>query len=187
MTRPDIFTNVHKGIRAALFEACLRLGRTDDDDPGLPAVRAFAAGVLHFVAHHGGNEDDLLLPLLQARRPDLARAIAGAHRDIEQRLEALRETLASAPVAPLYLEFTGFTALYLMHMLDEERMEPALRDALSADDIASVGRQSVARTEPADQRLMLGFMLPAMPGPQARTLLGNLPPALAGDLAPLLV
>ena len=183
----DIFTNVHKGIRAALFEACVRLGRTDDDDPALPAIRAYAAGVLHFVAHHGENEDELLLPLLEDRRPDLARMIADAHRDIEQRLAGLRKMLASASVASLYVEFTAFTALYLMHMLDEERFEPALREVLAAEDIASIGRQAVARTAPADQRLMLGFMVPAMRDREARKLLGNLPPALAAELAPLLV
>lgn len=183
---PDIFTNVHKGIRAALFEACVRLGRAGDDDPDLADTLAFAANALHFVAHHGENEDLLLLPLLSERCPRFAQWMADGHRDIDARIRALREALGSVPVAHLYLEFSGFTAAYLMHMLDEERADAELRAVLADGDIASVGRESVARTAPADQRLMLGLMLPAMPQAEARAMLGHLPPGLAAELAPLL-
>ncbi len=185
--QPDIFTNVHKGIRAALFQACIRLGRAADDDPDLPETLAFAAGALRFVAHHGENEDLLLLPMLTERCPRLARWMADEHRDVEARLAALHGELGKAPVASLYLEFGAFTAIYLLHMLEEERAESELRDALDQEDIGSVGRRSLARTAPADQHLMLGFMLSAMPPAEAKAMLGNLPPDLAGALAPLLV
>jgi hypothetical protein len=40
----------------------------------------------------------------------------------------------------------------------------------------------VQRTAPADQRLMLGFMIPAMASSDAVEILGRLPPALADEL-----
>jgi hypothetical protein len=183
--QPDIFTNVHKGIRAALFESCIRLGRATDDAPDLPETLAFAANALRFVAHHGENEDLLLLPMLAESCPRFAGWMADDHRDIEARVAALHAKLGTAPVASLYLEFGAFTAAYLMHMLEEERADSELRDALGEEDIGSVGRRSLERTAPADQLLMLGFMLPAMPPAEAEAMLGKLPPALAGKLAPL--
>ena len=71
-------------------------------------------------------------------------------------------------------------------MHDEECVfEPAIRGILSADEVIAFGRRSVERTAPPDQRMMLGWMLPAMTRPDAESLLGHLPPALAAELSVL--
>jgi hypothetical protein len=68
-------------------------------------------------------------------------------------------------------------------MDDEERtFQPAIRAVLSVEEIAGVAGQSVARTAPADQRMMLAWVLPAMTPADAETLLGRLPPDLASEL-----
>jgi len=65
--KPDLFSNVHKGIRRALFAACADLGRADGDAARELRARATLAQALHFVVHHGENENLLLLPILRER------------------------------------------------------------------------------------------------------------------------
>jgi hypothetical protein len=71
-------------------------------------------------------------------------------------------------------------------MDDEERaFEPAIRAVLSLDEAIAFGRRSVERTAPADQRMMLGWMLPAMTPLDAEAFLARIPPAFAAELRPL--
>jgi hypothetical protein len=178
--RPDLFSNVHKGIRRALFAACADLGRADGDAAREVAARATLAEALHFVAHHGQNEDALLLPILRERAPQIFERMLSAHAQLEDARAALT---AYQPMAALYLAACAFTAQYLAHMDDEERvLEPAIRDVLSADEAIAFGRRSVERTAPADQRMMLGWMLPAMTRLDADAFLNRMPPALAAEL-----
>lgn len=183
---PDIFTNVHKGIRRALFSACTALGRAGDDAARGAAARSVLAEVLRFVAHHGENEDLLLVPRLRSRAPAVAERIERAHHGVGEALAALAAAVEAMPLARLYAEACGFLALYLEHMREEEQeLEPAIRAVLSPEELEGFGRESVARTAPTDQRMMLGWMLPAMTQADVDAFLGRLPPGLAATLRPL--
>lgn len=182
-TAPDLFTNVHKGLRHALFAACVSLGCAEGHTEREAAARARLVEALHFVAHHGENEDLLLLPLLRERAPQLFVQINKAHADLDQ---ARAKLLAEQPLSELYLAACAFTSRYLAHMDDEERaLEPAIRAVLSVEEVIAFGRQSVERTSPGDQRMMLGWMLPAMAPGDAEAFLSRLPPAMAAGLRPL--
>jgi hypothetical protein len=179
-TTVDIFTNVHKGIRRALFEACLALGRAGDSRDESAAGRRLLGEALRFVRHHGENEDELLLPLLRGRAPEIAARMEEAHRGIDGALTTLEERVAEARAHELHLQAGGFVALYLDHMREEEQaLEPRIRAAVGADELAGFARESVERTAPADQRMMLGWMLPAMPRAEAEVFLKRLPRDLA--------
>jgi hypothetical protein len=185
MSQPtaDLFTNVHKGIRRALFAACTALGRADGDPARETTARAALAEALRFVAHHGENEDLLLLPLLRDRAPEVFAAMTEAHAALDEARAALA---VESSVAALYLAACAFTARYAAHMDEEERvLEPRIRQVLSSEEALDFGRQSVARTAPADQRMMLGWMLPAMTRRDVAAFLGRLPPALASELGAL--
>lgn len=186
-TTPDIFTNVHKGLRRALFDACVALGRASDGGEDDATARRLLKEALRFVAHHGENEDLLLLPLLQRAAPDVAARLEDAHPRIDEARATLEARASDAPAHELYLRAAAFVALYLDHMREEEQeLEPKIRAALGADALAGFGRASVERTAPADQRMMLGWMLPAMPRAEADTFLSRMPPALAEELGRLL-
>jgi hypothetical protein len=186
MTGPDIFTNVHKGIRRALFEVCVALGRAGDDSQRLDAARELLREVLHFVSHHGENEDSLLIPLLDRRAPAVAERMRSGHVRVNQALEVLLASVDTAHASVLYPRVCEFVALYLEHMHEEEeQLEPAIRAALTVEELAGFGRESVQRTAPADQRMMLGWMLPAMTRTDAEGFLGRLPATLAEQLRPL--
>jgi hypothetical protein len=186
-TGPDIFTNVHKGIRTALFEACIALGRAGADEALGASARARLREALHFVAHHGDNEDRLLLPLLEQSAPDVFGRIERAHSAVSAALEVLQRSIGAAPLNELYHQACAFTALYLEHMREEEcDLDPLIRAAVSTEQLAGIAGASVARTAPADQRMMLSFMLRAMPRAEAEALCARLPTALGEELLPLL-
>lgn len=186
MTAPDIFTNVHKGIRKALFEVGVALGRAGSDGDRIASARALLRDVLGFVAHHGENEDVLLIPLLDGAAPELASRIREAHGPIGAALDALDARIDVAPADELYHRTCEFTALYLQHMHEEEHvLEPAIRDALTAGDLALFGRRAVERTAPDDQRRMIGWMLPAMTRTDAESFLARIPAPIAEELRAL--
>ncbi len=176
---PDIFTHVHMGLRRALFEACSALGRARDE----AAARDLLREALHFVHHHGLNEDDLLLPMLVERAPAVHARMQAAHAELDPILAALVARTADAPLPALYRDACRFTALYLAHMDEEEGvLEPQIRAVVPAEVLAGFGRAAVQRTAPADQRMMLGWMVPALPAADAEAILGRLPAALADAL-----
>ena len=176
----DLFRNVHKGIRRALFAACAALGRAEGDAEREASARALLGEALHFVAHHGENEDLLLLPLLRERAPEVCARLSQAHVALDEARAALAE---DQPIAASYLRACAFTAQYLAHLDDEERVfEPMIVAVLSAEEAREFGRRSVERTAPADQRMMLGWMLPAMTRGDAEAFLGRVPPELAAGL-----
>lgn len=183
---PDIFTNVHKGIRNALFAACTALGRAGDDEARGAAARAVLHDALRFVAHHGENEDLLLVPLLRERAPEVWMRIQQAHARVNEELVALAAAVDAEQPHELYARTCEFLALYLEHMREEEHeLEPAIRAALSVEALAGFGRQSVERTAPADQQMMLAWMLPAMTPADVEAFFARLPPESAERLRPL--
>lgn len=179
-TTPDIFTNVHKGIRRALFTACVAVGAASGDEAREAAARATLRSALGFVAQHGDNEDVLLVPRLRDAAPEVAKRMDEAHRVITPALEALTARAPHADAMSLYHETCAFIALYLAHMGEEEiELAPLIRSAIPADALVAFARESVARTAPEDARAMLGFMIPAMTKADADAMLDRLPPNVA--------
>lgn len=174
----DLFHNVHKGIRHALFDAAFALGRGDDD------ARERLRNALHFTAHHGQNEDVLVVPLLTARLPSVARRMRTAHEAIDGMLHRLRRDMdGDTSLAALYARTCAFTSRYLEHVAEEEELiDPALRAAYSDEELAFIGRESMARTSPDDARIMLSLMLPSLTKEDAGGYFAKLPTALATEL-----
>lgn len=177
----DLFHNVHKGIRHALFDAIFALGRGDDD------ARERLRKALRFIAHHGENEDSLVVPLLEARLPQVATRLVTAHETIDGMLHRLRRDVdGNSPLDALYARGCAFAAAYLDHVAEEEELiDPAIRAVYRDEELAFVGRESLARTSFDDARMMLTLMLPSLTKEDAAGYLAKLPPKLAIELAAL--
>lgn len=181
--RPDIFTHVHQGIRRALFDASTALGRAGGDRQAERIALGLVDDALLFVARHGENEDLLLLPLLDARAPDVAARMRDAHHRIESELRAISDLRARGAEA-LYLRFSLFIARYLEHMAEEElELEPQIRAVVSDAELVSNGQQAVTRIDPTERMRMLRLMLPALPLAAAQAMLNRMPAAVAEQLA----
>ncbi|MEZ5990244.1 MAG: hemerythrin domain-containing protein [Planctomycetota bacterium] len=131
MTRFDIYTKIHKAIRAALFDAHVGLGRTDFTDAA--EAEAFAGRLdrlCDFLDEHAAHEDEVLLPALAGVAPLLHADLRSDHArldGLQNECRALADRLAGAGPAEraalgrrLHVELGRLVAAQLGHMEREE-------------------------------------------------------------------
>jgi iron-sulfur cluster repair protein YtfE (RIC family) len=129
--RFNIYTQIHKGLRACMAETLALVGRLDPQDPAdvMDAVAAVRS-LLEFCRDHLAHEEQWLHPALEAARPG---ASAVTRREHEQhlaslaRLDALTGALANAgdgqrrtAALQLYQQLALFVAENFEHMHGEE-------------------------------------------------------------------
>jgi hypothetical protein len=107
-----------------------------------------------------------------------------AHEAVDGMLERLRRDVdGDRPPTALYARACAFTSAYLEHVAEEEELiDPAIRAAYRPDELAFIGRESMARTSADDARMMLTLMLPSLTREDASGYLAKLPAALAAEL-----
>lgn len=185
-TRYDFFTPVHKGLRAAMFEAGALLGRTHfgDREEALVAARSVER-VISLLDEHAAHEDAVVLPAVEALQPELFVALRADHA----RLDGLQRELAAfaARVARaedleraavgrrLHDRFGVVLAEQLRHMLREEQDVLRLLQAhLEDDELRALHGRILARIPPPRAAEWLGLMLPAVSIPERAALLAAL-------------
>jgi len=180
--RMDVFKNVHKGLRSALFNLALQAGLVDAGRPDeLDALKAQARDAFRFLEHHASNEDRFLFPMMEAKSLPDAPRLRADHADLESEVDRLRRALdrtdagSRSDLQGFYLALNRFIGRYLRHLDEEEaNLLPLLQEAFSDAELARFSRQSVAATAPPDQAMMLGHMFPAMQASDLRSFFENL-------------
>jgi hypothetical protein len=182
----DLYKDIHKGVRAALFAVT---GRAGSIDPADAAERAGLAEQVKEVAwlldSHAEHEDAHCQPAIEAHAPDLAAVIAEVHPQLEARvasLVALADVAAAAPsgrapalVHTLYLELASFTGEYLQHQDFEERqVMTTLAAAMPFEEVLAVHQAIVGSIPPDEMARSLAIMLPAMNVDDRAQLLGGI-------------
>lgn len=130
-SRVDLFTTIHKGLRAMLFELAIEAARIDARDAG--AIERLAARIhraLEFLAEHAAHEDAHVIPAIRAHAPEIATALSTEHEmldTIEGEVELAVKLLLDAPAehrptvhAPLVKLLNRLIAAHLAHMGREE-------------------------------------------------------------------
>ena len=85
MSRPNYFNNVHKAVRAGLFEASLQVARTDFSDPEAAAAVALnVVELMDFLDEHAGHEQGFVFPELASFAPALAADLEAEHVKLEE-------------------------------------------------------------------------------------------------------
>jgi hypothetical protein len=170
----DLYRDIHKGIRAELFDVTLAAGRIDPSDAAdRAAVAAHVASVGQVLEEHADHEDLHIEPVLLEYVPSLADQIATDHHAFEARFNFVTELAQAAVEADaadqrrlmhlLYHELSGFTSAYLAHQLVEERVVmPAIQRAIGPDGALGVHVAIVSAIPPESMARCLAFMLPAM-------------------------
>ena len=170
----DMYTLVHKGIRAFMGSTLAAVGRMDANDreetaATLAEVRALAM----FLRAHLHHENQFVHPALEARRPGSARRTAADHVEHEralERLEALALAVESADDASrhgaaltLYRELALLTAENLEHMHVEETENNATLWAVYTDEeLERVHQSLLGSIKPEVMTLGLRWMAQAM-------------------------
>jgi hypothetical protein len=196
--RVDMYTLVHKGIRAFMGATLDAVGRLDAHDRDeLARALAEVRSLGKFLRAHLHHENQFVHPALEARLPGGARRTAGDHVEHEralERLEALALGVESADdasragaVLALYRELALFTAENLEHMHHEETQNnAALWAAYKDEELQRVHESMLASIKPEIFSLGLRWMAPAMTPAERAGFLGHLPAAALQEIRPLL-
>ena len=117
----DLYREVHKGIRHALFHTTMRAGRVDPiDEAEVTALLATHETLIELMTNHHHHEDDRSQPFIERHGGTLAATVLNDHHRIEGQMGEL--------------DLVSLTSLYLTHQaLEEEQVMPALRAALPVD------------------------------------------------------
>jgi hypothetical protein len=171
----DLYREVHKGVRHALFDLTYAAGRADvADDVEVGALVDTCRRAVELVRAHHDHEDQLLLRALVATHaPDLAGRVDDEHRSLATRLDGLAyradelaaspSTLRDAPAHALYLEAAAVTSACLEHLDVEERLVmPALIAACDDEHLARTHGALIAGIRAEDHERSLAVTLPAL-------------------------
>ena len=171
--RFNLYTDIHKGLRALLTDSLLAVGRMDPQDAAaVAATTTRVARMLDFCAAHLQHEDRFIHPAIEARAPGAAAGAAHDHREHEQAIAALRALTARLGTTPapgragvahaLYLQLSRFVAHNLEHMHTEETAHNAALWAHYSDaELVTLHDALVATIPPEEMMFTLSWMLPA--------------------------
>ena len=190
----DLYREIHKAMRYALFGVTTLAGQTDADDAD--ALRALLdewRQVAFVLDGHHQHEDRFCEPLIRRHAPALQAEIETAHRRSDAaiaHLHRLAERLAQADadqagalLRSFYLDLADFASIYLAHLRDEEdRAMPALNAAMSNDELAAVTAAIRGSVAPGDMCVFIRYMAPSMNFAERLDMLGGMhagaPPAV---------
>jgi hypothetical protein len=182
----DLYRDIHKGVRNALFRVTFRAGCVDPtDDDSVKTLVADVHDVMTFLAAHHHHEDTpALLDLIDAYAPELRAEIEAAHvrADVAiDELPSIADELAATAVAErdrvahqLYLALAAFTGSYLAHLDDEEtNLMSVLSERAPQSEILAVNVAILSAIPLDDKRRGMKYMLPALDGADRIALLGQ--------------
>lgn len=184
--RFDIYSNIHKALRAWFADTLVKAGNfdwTDDDD--VDAVVNDIRGLMAMCRSHLAKENAYVHPAMENRRPGSSGMISGEHLEHECDIAALESqamTLRALPVAlreqrakHLYHDLSLFIAHNLVHMHHEETVHNrVLWETHDDDEIRAIEHAIVSSLAPEQAMpLLTRWMLPAMASEERiRMLLG---------------
>lgn len=186
MIRVDLFTLIHKGVRALLFDISTEAARIDlRSDIAVDGMLEQITRALGFLDEHAHHEDTHVLPVLRAVAPDLANSLGVDHRvldAIQTEVECAAEKLAAAQPAdrgPLGAQLVRLlnrlTAAHLTHMGREEtEASSALWAALDDTELAAVRARLVGSIPTARYAEWMQMIAPAL-NPVERSLVVGAP------------
>jgi hypothetical protein len=182
----DTYRDIHKGIRADLFDLTATAGRIDPSCPGDVAdLAGHLTQTVDLLLTHAGHEDGHLVPIMSELLPELNATIERDHAVLEGRLVDLQGWARDACAAPadavrgavqrLYVELASFTSAYLAHQdLEERVVAPELHRVLGAQGVLTIHQAIIASIPPDQMAASLALMLPAMNNDDRTELLGGM-------------
>jgi hypothetical protein len=162
VTRVDLFTTIHKGIRALLFDLARDAARVDPtSNQAVDGLCARVERTLGFLDEHAMLEESHVFSALRVVDVRLAEELAADHRglevvqvEVERAAEALAlAQLSARPMAAAHLArlLNHLVAVQLIHMNREETEVSAALWAGYRDDELIAIRTRLRDTLPAER------------------------------------
>jgi hypothetical protein len=183
----DLYREIHKAMRLALFGVTTRAGATapSDDDSRLQALLDEWRDVRFVLEGHHQHEDRFCDPLIRDHAPQLRDALEAAHRESDAaiaRIEALAAALPASHGADrqvrlqgLHLALADFTADYLRHLrYEESEVMPALNRAMSNAALEAVTNDIRMSVPPPEMCVFIRYMVPSMNFDERLDMLGGM-------------
>lgn len=178
-TRFNIFNQIHKGLRAMLYELALEIQQTDFSEvEAAEAIVKEVEQVVSFFTAHAEHEDQFILPAVAKHNARIIEAFAHDHLEdgwladlLLKSVEAWRAA-AGAPArvqagTELFYHFTEFTAFNLVHMNKEERfLNEVLWQYYTDSEILDLERQILASIPPDILAVENRWMMKGMSNPE---------------------
>lgn len=173
MPRVDLFTTIHKAVRALIFDVGQGLQQADlDDDTGTRILDRVEHALVLLEEHHD-HEERSIFPHLRAFEPEMIAELESQHAEVRRLLgvtgEALAATRSAAtkgraePGAELNRRFNELAAFFLTHLVHEEVTALPASQAHFADaDLAAMQAEIVAGIPPDRYGEWMRWMLPAL-------------------------
>lgn len=172
--RMDMYSGIHKAVRACMADTLVALGRVDVDDLAeLEAGIARVTALMDFCESHLRHENEHVHRAIEARAPGAAEAVAHDHeehaahiarlRELARLLQQGRPAVRPAAAQQLYRELSLFVAENLRHMHVEETAHNAVLWARYTDaELVAIHDALVASIPPEEMMGISRWMLPAM-------------------------
>ncbi len=170
MSRPDLFTAIHKAIRAMVYDAGGRLQTADfADDRAARRTTADLIPVLSLLREHHHTEDEIVFPQVRPFDGALIDGLEAQHRTIETLLaitgDAVSATETAEPASrpeagtELNKRFNELVAFYLEHLAHEElTIVPVMWEHFTDQELAAIQGSIMASAKPQLALDWLGWM-----------------------------
>ena len=181
--RDDLFTNIHKALRVALFDVTAHAGRTDwTNGTEVTFLGECWQPLLALLHAHTRHEDQHILRILDPYDPNIAEPTTEHHRDLDDLLDHLSERFEIVLADPepdaglaLYRDLARFVGVYLPHLHDEEtRVMARIWEMCSDEELAATRAAFMAGTSPEVMATTIEYMLPALDRPARHAVVAHL-------------
>jgi hypothetical protein len=186
MDRLDLFTPLHKGLRASLFDAVRAVARADFRDDGETGTAVAAVrDTLAFLDEHAAHADAVLWPEVAAAGPELGASlvsdrarIAGVERKCAELAARVAEASGVARLALARRLHASLAVLAAEHLVHMDRIETQANRLLWAhrtdEELRGLERRIVARIAPERLQAWLALVVPSCCAPERDAILGRL-------------
>jgi len=172
--RVDLYTSIHKGLRALMFSTLEAVAKCDPHDVfDVEQVARQLRSMTRLLELHLAHENAVIHPALEAKSPGVAWDAAEAHAAQVQHfadfarvatmLEASDAAARGVILRALAERLAEFVAHNLDHMLAEEtRHNPALWATHTDAELRAMHRAIVENTSADDMAQLMRWTLPAL-------------------------
>lgn len=170
----DLFTPIHKAIRALIYHMGGTLLTTDfSDDQEANSTFDALEKMLDLLEEHAHHEDNIVFPPIEKASPGISQELEVQHQEGEEKVSGLQVLLKELRTADtstriaraniLSIYFTDLIAFYLSHMnREEETVLPVSQQLLSNEELTAIRVRIQMNTSPERYAEWMRWMLPAL-------------------------
>src|SRR5262245_23673865 len=195
LRRFDMYTTVHKGLRAFMADTLTAVGRIDPGDlvevaDGIARTRV----LIDLCKDHLHHENEFIHPAMEARRPGSAGITAIDHVHHEEAFDRLAEEILAVErsasreerqiaLLKLYRSLSIFVADNFVHMNVEEIYNAAaLWDLYNDGELLAIHHDIVSAVPPAKMAVYLRWIIPSLSSPERIGMLAGMRATMPGEV-----